>query len=361
MYPHNTATVAQIGEFDELIDVRAPAEYAEDHLPGAISAPVLNDAERERIGTLYVQVSPFEAKKVGAALVAINIARHLQEKFHDRPKSWRPLVYCWRGGMRSGSMVEIFSRIGWPVAQLSGGYKAYRRHVIEQLTQLPGKLELRIVCGPTGSGKSRLLRTLGGIGAQVLDLEALACHRGSVLGHLPDEAQPSQKMFESRLWQALQGYAPGAPVFVEAESKKVGGLHVPDALMLRMRAAPCLRVELADGARVALLKQEYAHFLADPARLNQQLDILVALHGRARVAEWKGLSDAGDWDVLVGRLLAEHYDPAYLRGMARNFSGYEAAPAVAIEGIDEAAFERAARQAVAVAATPGSVPAGGVR
>ncbi|MDB5805844.1 MAG: tRNA 2-selenouridine(34) synthase MnmH [Betaproteobacteria bacterium] len=356
MFPHNTATVAQIGEFDEVIDVRAPAEYAEDHLPGAISAPVLSDAERERVGTLYMQASPFEAKKVGAALVAINIARHLQEKFHDRPKGWRPLIYCWRGGMRSGSMVEIFSRVGWPVAQLSGGYKAYRRHVIDQLAHLPGKLDLRIVCGPTGSGKSRLLRTLAGIGVQVLDLEALACHRGSVLGHLPDEPQPAQKLFESRLWHAMQGYAPGAPVFVEAESKKVGGLHVPDALMQRMRAAPCLRVELADPARVALLKEEYAHFLADPARLNQQLDILVALHGRARVAEWKALSDAGDWDVLVGRLLTEHYDPAYLRGMARNFSCYEGAPAVAIDGIDEAAFERAARQAMETAAAAAHRP-----
>lgn len=348
MHPQNTATVAQIDEFDEIIDVRSPSEFLEDHVPGAISAPVLDDEERARIGTMYVQVSPFTAKKAGAALVAINIARHLQEKFHDRPKSWRPLIYCWRGGQRSGSMTEIFSRIGWPVAQLSGGYKAYRRHVIDELEQLPGELDLRIVCGTTGSGKSRLLHALARAGAQVLDLEALARHRGSVLGHLPDEPQPSQKMFESRIWQMLRTCQPGARVFVEAESKKVGDLRVPEALMAHMRQAPCVRVELDIGARVTLLREEYAHFLADPARLNRQLDLLVALHGHAAVTEWKALSSAGSWDELVRRLLAEHYDPAYQRGMARNFRKYEAAAAVALSGIGEMDFAQAATRLAAL-------------
>ena len=349
MNVQNTATVAQIDEFDEIIDVRSPAEYAEDHLPGAISAPVLDDAQRAQIGTLHKQASAFEAKKAGAALVAINIARHLQERFHDRPKSWHPLIYCWRGGQRSGAMTEIFSRIGWPVAQLAGGYKAYRRHVIDQLESLPAKLDLRIVCGTTGSGKSRLLQALAAAGAQVLDLEGLARHRGSVLGHLPGEPQPAQKWFETLLWQAMQGFAADRPVFVEAESKKVGSLHVPIALMARMREAPCLRVELPTAARVALLKEEYAHFLAEPERLNHQLDILVTMHGHARVAEWKGLSGAHAWDELVQRLLTEHYDPAYMRGMARSFRQYESAPSLAIEGIDAPAFEQAARRAVVLA------------
>lgn len=352
MNPQNTATVAQIDDFDEVIDVRSPSEYAEDHLPGAISAPVLDDAQRARIGTLHKQASAFDARRAGAALVAINIGRHLQERFADRPKSWRPLIYCWRGGQRSGSMTEIFSRIGWPVAQLAGGYKAYRRHVIDQLDTLPARLDLRIVCGPTGSGKSRLLQTLAQDGAQVLDLEDLARHRGSVLGHLPGEPQPSQKMFETRLWQVLGACRPGEPVFVEAESKRVGALHVPDSLMARMRTAPCLRVELDTSSRVALLRQEYAHFLADPATLNVQLERLIELHGRARVGEWKALSEAGAWDELVARLLAEHYDPAYLRGMARNFAQYETAATVTIGGIDGSAFEHASQQAMR-AAKPG--------
>jgi tRNA 2-selenouridine synthase len=297
-----------------------------------------------------VQVSPFEAKKLGAALVASNIARHLQEKFIDRPKSWKPLIYCWRGGERSGAMTEIFRRIGWPVARLEGGYKGYRRHVIEELQSLPARLKLRVVCGTTGSGKSRLLRTLAAQGAQVLDLEEIARHRGSVLGHLPGEPQPSQKMFESLLWQALRRFKPDAPIFIEAESKKVGGLHIPDALMQHMRDAPCLRIGLDEADRVALLKDEYAHFLVSGSSLKQQLDILVALHGHARVAEWKALCDAGDWDALVLRLLREHYDPAYQRGMARNFSQYDQAPQLRINGIDEDAFAQAARTATALAA-----------
>jgi tRNA 2-selenouridine synthase len=342
LYPQNTATVAQIGQFDEIIDVRSPSEFLEDHVPGAISAPVLDDEERARIGTMYVQVSPFDAKKAGAALVAMNIARHLQEKFHDRPRSWRPLIYCWRGGQRSGSMTEIFSRIGWPVAQLEGGYKAYRRYVLDELVRMPAGLELRIVCGTTGTGKSRLLRALAQAGAQVLDLEALARHRGSVLGHLPGEPQPSQKMFESGIWQVLRNYKSGTPIYVEAESKKVGDLRVPEELMARMRQAPCLRVELDTALRVALLRAEYAHFLADPARLNGQLDLLVSMHGHAKVAEWKALSNAGSWDELVRRLLDEHYDPAYLRGMARNFQQYERSPTVSLSGIDDSDFARAA-------------------
>lgn len=340
------ATVAQFGDFDEIIDVRSPAEYAEDHVPGAVSAPVLDDAQRAQIGTLHKQSSAFEAKKAGAALVAINIARHLQERFFDRPKTWRPLIYCWRGGQRSGSMAEIFSRIGWQTGQLAGGYKAYRRHVIDQLATRPAGLDLRIVCGTTGSGKSRLLRALAAAGAQVLDLEQIARHRGSVLGHLPGEPQPAQKMFESLLWQALQGCDPARPIFVEAESKKVGGLHVPDALMARMREGACLRVELATPLRVALLKDEYAHFLAQPDWLNQQLDFLVDLHGRARVGEWKALSGEGAWDELVGRLLTEHYDPAYLRGMARNYRRFVDAPPLPLAGIGAAEMADAARRAV---------------
>jgi tRNA 2-selenouridine synthase len=344
-----SVTCAEFGDYDTIIDVRSPAEFALDHVPGAISAPVLDNQERIRIGTLHKQVSAFDAKKAGAALVARNIARHLEEIFQDRPRSWRPLVYCWRGGQRSGSMAEIFSRIGWKTAQLDGGYRAYRRHVLQRVEEIPAGLTFRIVCGVTGSGKSRLLRALDGSGAQVLDLEELARHRGSVLGSIPGEPQPSQKMFESLLWRALESFTPDRPVFVEAESKKVGAVQVPDALMVQMRASPCVRLELDLPLRVALLKEEYAHFLADGPSLEARFDCLIPLHGRERIGEWKRLSAEHAWDELVLRLLTEHYDPAYLRGMPRNYAGYAAASAVRITALGDAAFVSAASATVTAA------------
>jgi tRNA 2-selenouridine synthase len=211
-----TVTPAELAQYDTIIDVRSPAEFALDHVPGAISAPALDNEERIRIGTLHKQASAFDAKRAGAALVAANIARHLTTLFHDKPKSWRPAVYCWRGGQRSGSLTEVFTRIGWKAVQLDGGYRAYRRHVLARLDALPASLDLRIVCGVTGSGKSRLLRALAAAGAQVLDLEDLARHRGSVLGSLPGQEQPSQKMFESLVLHVLEGFAPGRPVYLEA-------------------------------------------------------------------------------------------------------------------------------------------------
>lgn len=341
--------VGQAGDFDDIIDVRSPAEYAEDHMPGAISAPVLDDEQRARIGALHQQTSAFDAKKAGAALVAANIATHLTGRFQDRPKSWRPLIYCWRGGQRSGSMTEVFTRIGWRAAQLEGGYKAYRRHVIAELERLPSAFDFRVVCGVTGSGKSRLLRALGEAGAQVLDLEDQARHRGSVLGNLPGEAQPSQKMFESQLCKLLTGFDPARPVFVEAESKKVGAVQVPGALMARMRQARCLRIEMDMPLRIALLKDEYAHFLGDGAILADRLDCLIDLHGRERIAEWQALGAQARWDELVARLLVEHYDPAYLRGMARNYEGYKDAMPLTLHAIDPAAMAQAAHAAIMIA------------
>ncbi|HZM35879.1 MAG TPA: tRNA 2-selenouridine(34) synthase MnmH, partial [Burkholderiales bacterium] len=222
--------------FDTLIDARTPGEYAEDHIPGAVSAPVLDDAERAEVGTLYKRVSPFEAKKVGAALVARNVSSHIEKEFAGKPKDWRPLVYCWRGGKRSGAMAHILREVGWDAHTLEGGYKAYRRWVVEQLSVLPEKLSFEVVHGPTGSGKSRFLGALRAAGAQVLDLEALAAHRGSVLGALPGHPQPSQKMFESMLLQAMMAFERKSVVFVEAESKKIGERQVPEALMRRIRA-----------------------------------------------------------------------------------------------------------------------------
>src|SRR5690242_4324749 len=229
--------------FDTIIDARTPSEYALDHIPGAVNAPVLDDAQRAEVGTLYKQVSPFEAKKLGGALVAKNVARHIETLFSKQDKSWKPLVYCWRGGKRSGAMAHILREVGWDAQTLPGGYRAYRRWVVEQLSLVPERFSFKVVHGPTGSGKSRFLAALQRAGAQILDLEALAAHRGSVLGGLPEKPQPSQKWFESQLLDRLSRLDPAKPVYVEGESKKIGEVQVPEALMAHMRASPCILLE----------------------------------------------------------------------------------------------------------------------
>jgi tRNA 2-selenouridine synthase len=330
-------------DFDTVIDARTPSEYALDHVPGAVNAPVLDDAERAQVGTLYKQVSPFEAKKLGGALVAKNVARHIEALFSRKGKSWKPLVYCWRGGKRSGAMAHILREVGWEAQTLPGGYRAYRRWVVEQLTILPEKFHFKVIHGPTGSGKSRFLAGLGRAGAQVLDLEALAAHRGSVLGGLPEKPQPSQKWFESQLLDRLSRLDAARTVFVEGESKKIGEVQVPEALMARMRASPCIVLDTRLEDRVTLLLDEYAHYTGNAAALGAQLDCLAPLHGRERIAQWKALAAAGEWRAFVERLLVEHYDPAYGRSSARNFVQLADAPRVGIGGADDAAFDAAAR------------------
>jgi tRNA 2-selenouridine synthase len=336
------AAAEKPGGFDAVIDARTPSEFAEDHIPGALSAPVLDDAQRAEVGTLYKQVSPFEAKKLGAALVAQNVARHVETLFRQQGKSWKPLVYCWRGGKRSGAMAHILREIGWDAHTLDGGYRAYRRWVLAELQELPSRVDFRVIHGPTGSGKSRLLAALQRAGAQVLDLEGLAAHRGSVLGRLPGRPQPPQKMFESGLRAALAALDAARPVFVEGESRKIGELHLPEALIVRMRASGCVRLETALETRVTLLLEEYRHFVEDPAVLEGQLDCLVGLHGRAKIGEWQALAARGAWQELVSRLLLEHYDPAYRKSASRNFSRLGEARMVRIAAAGEAAFDRAA-------------------
>jgi tRNA 2-selenouridine synthase len=327
--------------FDSIIDCRSPAEFAEDHIPGAISAPVLDDEQRAQVGTLYKQVSQFDAKKLGAALLAKNVAHHVETLFKGQGKDWRPLVYCWRGGKRSGAMAHVLREIGWEASTLEGGYKAYRRWVVAQLEERPARFKFLVVHGPTGSGKSRLLAALARQGGQVLDLEELAAHRGSVLGGLPGRPQPSQKMFESRLLRELSALDAARTVFVEGESKKIGQLQVPDALIGTMRASPCVRLEASVETRVALLLDEYQHFLADRPALDAQLDCLAALHGRERIAEWKALAASGAWKEFVSRLLLEHYDPAYKRSSHKNFVHLCDARQLRIASPEESSFVEA--------------------
>lgn len=335
--------LAELGRFDAIVDVRTPAEFAEDHLPDALNWPVLSNEERIVVGTLY-KSSPFEARKIGAAMVARNIAAHLDAHSAPLPKSWRPLVYCWRGGQRSGAMTWFLGQIGFKARQLQGGYKAYRAQVREDLAQWPAALQLQLLCGRTGSGKTRLLQALAAEGAQVLDLEACAAHRGSVLGGLPGEPQPSQKRFDSLLWLRLRALDPSRPVYVESESRKIGQLRVPEALHERMRASPCLWLEMPEAARVELLLQDYAHFLADPEGFCTLIDGLITLRGRDTVRSWQAQARAGDWATLFAALMREHYDPGYERSLQGHFPQLAQARRLELANAEPAALQDLARQ-----------------
>lgn len=314
------APLDQIANFDEVIDVRTPLEFAEDHIPGAINAPVLSNEERVIIGTMYKQVSPFEATRLGAAMVSRNIAAHLETTFADRPRNWRPLVYCWRGGKRSGSMTTWFNLIGWRAKQLDGGYKTYRRAVIDWLDTLPRQFRYIVLAGHTGSGKTRLLNALAGANAQTLDLEALAAHRGSLLGMLPNESQPSQKAFDSALVTAFRGFDAQKPVFVEAESRRIGQVALPVSLTEQIHRGNCVRVETARDERIRLLLQDYSHLFDNRAFFKAQLAKLVELHGHKRIDEWQTMIDDDRRSELFEQLIDLHYDPAYARSTGKHFA-----------------------------------------
>ncbi len=323
------AALEKANSFSLIIDVRSPSEFGLDHFPNAVNYPVLDDDERIRIGTLDKQVSSFEAKKAGAALVARNIADILETHLGDLKRQDKVLIYCWRGGNRSSSLATVLSRIGYSIAIIDGGYRAYRREIIDQLDQIADRFQYKVIVGRTGSGKSLVLQALRKLGAQVLDLEEIAQHRGSVLGLVPGDVQPSQKRFESLVWKELMHFDPALPVYVESESKKIGQCQVPEKLIEKMRTSNCLDLVASLDTRVALLKLQYPHFLDSQSSLNPRMDALTALHGHDKVNAWKAMAHLGQWDTLVADLLTFHYDPAYDRSIRRNFKQFEAAQSLA--------------------------------
>ncbi len=336
------ATVAQLTEYTEIIDARTPGEYAEDHIPGAINLPVLDDEERARVGTLHKQASAFEAKKVGAALVSRHIADHLESYFASKPAGYKPLIYCWRGGNRSGSMAHVLQKVGFKAGQLDGGYKNYRRAVLAELDTLPAQFSFRVICGPTGCGKSRLLQALQARGAQVLDLESLAAHRGSLLGDLPDQPQPSQKWLESSIWWQLKQFDPARPVFVESESKKIGKLRVPDALLAAIRSGRTFWLDVPMQHRVQLLLEEYAHFLASPENLLMQIGHLSGLRGGETIQRWSEQIRQKRWAEFVRDMLENHYDPAYQKSLGKNYAVRTDSLKFSLPGTRPADFDRLA-------------------
>ncbi|NEY91494.1 tRNA 2-selenouridine(34) synthase MnmH [Tabrizicola oligotrophica] len=301
--------------FDAIIDARAPAEYAEDHLPGAISLPVLSDAERAEIGTLYKQVNPFTAKKRGAALVSRNVADHLLGPLADKPGGWRPLVYCWRGGQRSGSFAIILQQIGWRAETLQGGYKAWRGLVVREVYDTPVRAPMVVLDGNTGSAKTEILNLLPAHGVQVIDLEGLANHRGSLFGARGD--QPSQKAFEGRLAQALAALDPTRPVVVEAESSKIGNCRLPPEIWKAMTRAPRVALTATTADRARYLTRAYADMVEDAVRLSAVIDLLKPQHAQEVIAEWQAMAATGAFAALAEGLMVRHYDPRYAKHRAR--------------------------------------------
>jgi tRNA 2-selenouridine synthase len=330
--------------YSEVIDGRSPSEYADDHLPGAINLPVLTDAQRAEVGTLHQQVSGFEARKRGAAYVAANIATHLHDHFATKPADYHPLIYCWRGGMRSHSFALVLQQIGWSVTLIEGGYKTYRAHVRDQLTTLPTRFQFRILCGLTGCGKTKLLHHLAQSDpqAQVLDLEAIAHHHGSLLGREPHHPQPSQKRFDSILHHALSHFDPAQPVWVEAESHKIGTVYLPPALWHQMQQGTCIEFYAPLTARVDFLLATYPHLTQQPDFLKTQLARLQRRYGRDKITQWNQWIDAAQWPTLIADLLITHYDPSYVTSMARHFPPQ--AHRITLTDLSTGALQAAARQ-----------------
>jgi len=349
---HNRpVAIDQIAAFDTVIDARSPAEYALDHLPGAINCPSLDDDERRIVGTIYKQQGAFEARRVGGAMVAANLARHLREQFHDKPERWRPLVYCWRGGMRSGSMVHWLRLVGWDAQQLAGGYKRFRGHVIAQIEALAPQLPLRVLCGPTGSAKTALLHALAAQGEQVLDLEGLAVHKGSVLGKVPGTPQPSQKRFETGLAMQLQALDLNRPVYVESESRKIGQISLPTPLLERLRASPCVEIVASPEVRLAYLLRDYAYLGEDRQRLAETMGQLHGLQANETIARWQAWALAGALSPLFAELMALHYDPLYARSQNGNYQRLKEAVHVEAASLEEAALPLLAQEIVRVGQT----------
>jgi len=305
-------------KFDTIIDVRSPLEFAEDHIVGAINCPVLSDLERQKVGTIYKKESSFKAKIIGSSLAAKNIAFHIQNNFIEKKGSWQPLIYCWRGGQRSKAFSIVLSEVGWRTNQLKGGYKEYRNQVINFLENIGPKLKITLISGKTGSAKTKILKSIENEGGQILDLEGLANHKGSLLGKIPDLIQPSQKFFESLIFNKIQNLNLKDKIYIEAESSKIGNIHIPKSIWKKMIKSPRIEISANVELRAKFLVSDYDYMCNDPTLINPIIKGLKNRLSKKLFDEWTNLIDKKKWFDLTKSFLENHYDPSYSSNTIKN-------------------------------------------
>lgn len=304
--------------FDDIIDVRSPGEYDTDHIPGAINLPVLSNDERAHVGTLYKQESAFVARRIGAAIVARNIATHLENVLTDKPKNWRPLVYCWRGGMRSNSFATILSSVGWRVGVLDEGWRRWRRAVVDALYHgRETAPRFLLIDGHTGVAKTKILEKLKRDGAAILNLEAAARHRGSVFGAITGVKQPTQKSFESTLFDELRRAPAGATVIAEAESVLIGRCRIPAGLWAALAQGDRVEISAPSAVRAKYLCAEYMEMIDNPQIVENAIERLAPFHSRCVLDTWRAKVAVKDFESLAAELIEAHYDPLYDRTRRR--------------------------------------------
>jgi tRNA 2-selenouridine synthase len=287
-----------------VIDVRSPSEYSKGHIPEAINIPLFSDDERVAVGKCYIRQGREEAIFLALQFVGPKL-EHKALQLKEKIQGNEILIYCWRGGMRSDSMAWFFSLFGYEVFVLSGGYKSYRKYVKNSFSN---KAKLIIIAGMTGSGKTELLESIKLKGCQVIDLEKLANHKGSVFGGLGMTEQPSLEQFENNLFDCWSTFDFNKPVFIEDESLNIGRLQVPPALYGQMQKAAAIEIQRDKVSRIAKLEIEYAHF--DNELLKQCIYKLEKRLGKENTKNIIFEIENKNYSKAAGLLLI-YYDKAY--------------------------------------------------
>lgn len=351
--------VREFADYSLVIDARSPHEYAEDHIPGAVNLPVVDDAQYAEVGTRHKH-DKHRAYLIGVEYSLRNIADQIKPLISRYGEADRFLVYCFRGGKRSRLWADNLRIIGFQVDVLAGGWKRYRQWVRDSLETLPPRFSYRVLAGPTGCGKTRLLAALAAQCEQVLDLEALAAHRGSLLGQLPGVSQPTQKSFDSRLLDAMRRFDAARPVWIEAESKKIGNLQLPKALFDCMHRSEVIHLDAPMPERVRLWREDYPHFARDPVGMVGKLMPLKPLVGGQLLSTWQSLAERGQTDALFESIMTGHYDPCYLRSTRANYRRIDAQRHFSLRGLGPDVLAAAARELAASEPTARHTDASGV-